>query len=332
MKAVASMMLAFMCGTAAMAQTKDDITISVGDTITIGDVNFDKHIDVADIANIISIMADPAEAKKLVIKASETEIKDTLPEKAVDLKLPSGTRWASVNLGAENPEDCGYYFAWGDTLKAEANVNDDARIFSWQNYKWMTGGNNSQRDINKYQVYDEMTSGCWFAKNSTGNYTFIGDNIPALLLEDDAAQHLWGGHWRMPTYEDFVELTTYCTTEWVTEDSFIGCKFTSKINGDSIFFPAAGYRDQKKLKQKEKYGYYWSATVNPTYTPYAQNLYISGTIESSKYYLLTDSPRYYGYSIRPVRKDVKKEEPKGEEDKQGGNGQEDGQGGNDPNE
>jgi uncharacterized repeat protein (TIGR02543 family) len=33
----------------------------------------------------------------------------------VDLGLPSGTKWATMNVGAESPEDYGDYFAWGET-------------------------------------------------------------------------------------------------------------------------------------------------------------------------------------------------------------------------
>jgi len=220
--------------------------------------------------------------------------------KTVNLGLPSRTKWADMNLGATEPKEGGYYFAWGDTI-IKAEIVDESQFFNWENYCWMTKEKNSQRDISKYQLYDEMTSACWFEKDSLGKDSFIGDNRAVLLMEDDAAQQHWGGYWRMPTYEDFLELTTYCTTEWVSdpESGTIGCKFTSKINGQSIFFPAAGYWDRQELKRKEVYGYYWSATLNPTYTPYAQNLYISQTSG----FLLTNSPRYYGYCIRPVRKD-----------------------------
>ena len=34
----------------------------------------------------------------------------------VDLGLPSGTLWATMNVGADSPEDYGDYFAWGETI------------------------------------------------------------------------------------------------------------------------------------------------------------------------------------------------------------------------
>lgn len=33
----------------------------------------------------------------------------------VDLGLPSGTLWATCNVGASRPEEYGDYFAWGET-------------------------------------------------------------------------------------------------------------------------------------------------------------------------------------------------------------------------
>lgn len=33
----------------------------------------------------------------------------------VDLGLPSGTLWGECNIGAKRPDECGYYFAWGET-------------------------------------------------------------------------------------------------------------------------------------------------------------------------------------------------------------------------
>lgn len=41
----------------------------------------------------------------------------------VDLNLPSGTKWATCNVGASTPEKIGDYFAWGETEVCE-NVDD----------------------------------------------------------------------------------------------------------------------------------------------------------------------------------------------------------------
>ncbi len=46
----------------------------------------------------------------------------------VDLGLPSGTLWATYNVGATSPYEKGQYFAWG-----EVEPRED---FSWESYKF----------------------------------------------------------------------------------------------------------------------------------------------------------------------------------------------------
>lgn len=49
----------------------------------------------------------------------------------VDLGLPSGTLWATYNVGATSPYEKGQYFAWGET--------DPREDFSWESYKFFKG-------------------------------------------------------------------------------------------------------------------------------------------------------------------------------------------------
>lgn len=70
----------------------------------------------------------------------------------VDLGLPSGTLWATCNVGANTPEEYGDYFAWGETsTKAKYN---------WNNYKYCKDG--YSRNLTKYcndpyEGYQEFT-------------------------------------------------------------------------------------------------------------------------------------------------------------------------------
>lgn len=51
----------------------------------------------------------------------------TLTVNSVDLGLPSGKLWADRNLGADNPEDTGLYYAWGETTGyADASARNTA--------------------------------------------------------------------------------------------------------------------------------------------------------------------------------------------------------------
>jgi uncharacterized protein (TIGR02145 family) len=141
---------------------------------------------------------------------------------AVDLGLPSGILWSSVNIGASSPEEYGHYYAWGETVtKAE--------------YSQST-----------YQYYQN------------GSYVDIGSDIGG--TQYDVATALWGDDWRMPTKDEFQELMDNCTSEWTTVNGVIGRKFTSKTNGKSVFLPAAGYRLRGDLYYAGEYGYYWSST------------------------------------------------------------------------
>lgn len=215
---------------------------------------------------------------------------------AVDLGLPSGVKWANMNVGAERPEDYGLYFAWGETTGYTSDIND-GRSFSWASYKWMIEGKSSLLWVNKYQIADGKTSGCWY--DSSGQ--FIGDNLTILLPEDDAATQNWGANWRMPTIVEIQELLDNTTYNWTTRNGVKGGLFTSKVNGNSIFIPAAGRRGGGSLYyQQDARGFCWSSSLDTSYTYYAQNLYFTMFDAFVNYYNDRDG-RYYGESVRPVQ-------------------------------
>lgn len=149
---------------------------------------------------------------------------------AIDLGLPSGTKWASCNIGASKPEECGEYFAWGELL--------EKKVYSKDNYLYY----NSELDENMW----------------------LGEDISGTKY--DVARQRWGGNWRLPTSDEVVELIENCTYVLTTYNGVQGGKFTSKKNGNSIFLPAAGYRLYNDLIRADSYGYYWSSTnsVNST--------------------------------------------------------------------
>lgn len=121
------------------------------------------------------------------------------------------------------------------------------------------------------------------------------DNKTVLDLEDDAAYVNWGSSWRMPTTEEQQELLAYTASEWTTLNGVYGRKFTSKTNGNSVFLPAAGYRNASVLDGRGSYGDYWSASLNGADPNDARSLgFYSGY--ASWYY----SGRNYGFTVRPV--------------------------------
>ena len=206
----------------------------------------------------------------------------------VDLGLPSGTLWATCNVGAKSPEQIGTFYAWG-----EIEPKDDYEL---GNYKWMAKAPASEFQYEKYTYADGQTSASWYNGNS-----FIGDGKTELEIEDDAATANWSDKWCMPTSQQFDELVNPENTEfeWTFVNGVIGIKFTSKRNGNTIFFPAAGYRHYRALDDVGSEGLYWARDIY-RYTPYTamQMDFVKGSNTHHPYSFARD--RYNGQSVRPV--------------------------------
>ena len=204
-------------------------------------------------------------------------------EDYVDLGLPSGLKWAKCNLGASKPSDYGDYYAWGET--------EPKTEYTWANYKWMQTGQSDWKYITKYTFADGKTEGIWYAPDGT----FIGDGKTILFPPDDAATAKLGSPWRMPTLDEIKELLDYCTWTWTTQDGKNGYEVKG-TNGNSIFLPAAGYRNISQLIDAGSRGDYWSSSLTPALSGYARYLYFdSGVHDWHGYY------RYCGFTVRPVR-------------------------------
>lgn len=186
----------------------------------------------------------------------------------VDLGLPSGLKWANMNVGASSPEDYGDYFAWGET-KPKA-------VYDWSTY------------------FDTNNGGSTFIKykNNGGKTT--------LDLEDDAAYVNWGGNWRMPTYAEFNELKDNCT--WTRKENYnntgvSGYIVSSKINSNFIFLPASGYHSESSLSHVGSIGCYRSSSLSESYSTNAYYLMLGQSVVAWLCH-----PRCNGCSIRPVCK------------------------------
>ena len=109
----------------------------------------------------------------------------------------------------------------------------------------------------------------------------------------DAATVNWGSNWRMPTKAEFEELDSNCTVTWSTQNGVNGRLFTSNINGNSIFLPAAGYRYDSELHSAGWYGDYWSSSLSSSSNAWDLDFDSSSCSVDSSY-------RYGGRSVRPV--------------------------------
>lgn len=184
----------------------------------------------------------------------------------VDLGLPSGTLWATCNVGATKPEDYGDYFAWGETNKKD--------VYQLNNYQFFESKGFLTIILSKYNRIDYLTT---------------------LELSNDAANQNWGGSWHMPTSTDWRELHKECTWTWINKDGHIGYMVKSKSNGNGIFLPAAGWHNGTGLKRTGKYGGYWSSSLYERGSIYAVDVLFDNSVVSR----FSDN-RYHGQSVRPV--------------------------------
>ena len=191
----------------------------------------------------------------------------------VDLGLPSGTLWATCNVGASAPEEYGDYFAWGETEPKE--------LYDWSTYKWCNGTNST------------MTKYC---TDSSYGYNGFVDNKTELDPEDDAAYVNWGENWRIPTCDQFEELKTECTWTWTTLDGVKGQLVTGR-NGNTMFLPVAGGRWGDYFYDVGLWGYYWPLTLNSS-----RPNFVSTFSFDEGYWLDWDnSYRGSGLTVRAVR-------------------------------
>ena len=189
----------------------------------------------------------------------------------VDLGLPSGTLWATCNVGATTPEGYGDYFAWGETQPKS--------YYNWSTYKYCNG--------------DELTKYC--TDSVYGINGFI-DSLTTLVPSDDAATANWGNEWRMPTKEEWEELYKNTTHIWTTQNGVFGRLFTAS-NDNSLFLPAAGNRLDDNIRGVGSYGDYWSNSLNTDVPIVAWYFYL----DSDDYDMSSGRYRNNGLSVRAVR-------------------------------
>lgn len=242
---------------------------------------------------------------------------------AVDLGLPSGTKWANMNVGAYSPEEYGLFFAWGETTGYTSSVAGKTKSGNYY-----TGYTDHSFDFTSYKLSPSSSTSSTFKKYNTGN-----DEM--LEAEDDAATANWGIAWRMPTHEEWQELKSNCYWEWAAsyngivgfivyeaknaahkgkmkdrsgtvfdmstwdvDTSFSGSYTT---NDTHIFLPAAGYRQESNLILQGSFGYYWSSELDDRRSSYNYNawyMYLnfrSGSVDADG-----STNRWFGHSVRAV--------------------------------
>ena len=193
-----------------------------------------------------------------------------------------GPYWAETNIGAENPEDYGLYFWWGDTMgyrrEGSAWVASDG---SSQNFAFGSGNTPTYGKSNA-----TLQSEGWLTADGV------------LAPEHDAAQARWGGAWRMPTDSERSALNDNCDWMWTTTNGVSG--YVVRGRGDfqasSIFLPAAGYGNWTSLYYAGSHGNYWSSVPDSSDSKAARVLDFRSSSHNSSF-----DYRYSGQSVRPVQ-------------------------------
>ena len=183
--------------------------------------------------------------------------------KYVDLGLPSGLLWSTCNIGASEPWENGLYFSWGNV---DGHKKDSGFYFGTEVYQKTPGA-------------------------------ALTDNIPVDAKYDAARANL-GGSWRMPTKDEFKELYDNCISEWTTQNDVEGRMFFSRINGSTVFFPAAGYYIESMLINEGSNGSYWSSSLNSLILQayYAHEFSFNSITAIPQNYDNT----FLGFTVRPV--------------------------------
>ena len=143
---------------------------------------------------------------------------------------------------------------------------------------------------------DDVTSGVRAFSEDVYNAGPAASISTNLTLEQDAAHVNLGGNWRMPTKAELQELIDNCDVTWTDDYNRTGVKgsiFTSRVNGNSIFFPAAGYGYYSHMYDVGSVGKYWSASLASS--GYANSLRLEINNITTNF-----SSSINGYSVRAV--------------------------------
>ena len=228
----------------------------------------------------------------------------------VDLGLPSGTKWAKMNVGAENETDAGLYFAWGETqgyTASQVGTGEGQKAFNWSDYVLTEDGGST---MSKYNA---------------------SDNKAHLELADDAAAANMGGDWHMPNRAQCIELfketkngfvtnagaftqyawddsngyssptqTPVTIDNWNTAGYFFFKSDVSDMNaavtsGDYLFIPAAGGCEDGRVLNVGTFGVVWASALSSESVEYAWRFgFYSGGAGVYNY------DRFCGQSVRGV--------------------------------
>ena len=181
----------------------------------------------------------------------------------VDLGLPSGTLWATCNVGAPSPECVGDYFAWGEN-----------GFYSYRYGLAFGKVEFTEKTYNPAPGAENITEGEWPQEYSPLKVIYISQ---------------WEG-WKIPNRTQADELLENCTQTVVTINGQECVELTSKINKNKIYFPLNGKIYGTSAIRTDD-AFYWTSTA------------MIGNGYILPFHLLTSlntGLKHFGMGIRPV--------------------------------
>lgn len=200
----------------------------------------------------------------------------------VDLGLPSGVKWATYNVGATSPEEYGNYYAWGETDTKPTYTYVNSRHYPHTLVDDLKAGKGS---------YDTLKAK-WSSKLKSDG---VIDSRGNLTASYDVASANWGASWRIPTKEEFEELHSNCSFQWISFKGKEGVKVIGP-NGKSIFLVTAGFMGGDSNFTKRSFAIFWISTIYRNTNWKASHFNVSGKISLS----ITDLGPNHGLSVRAV--------------------------------
>lgn len=214
----------------------------------------------------------------------------TMAQNIEPVNLGLSVEWANMNVGADTPEEYGYYFAWG-----EVRTKRHYGVYSKYEHA-------DDERIHKYNYLPLANSRC--------------DHLLVLQPDDDAATENLGSKWRMPTEEEVQELIDNCEFVKDTLNGTRGYIVRNKNGaGESMFLPFAGCINYGRYRlYPGTSAYYWTSTLDNwkqvNIVKEKANMVLAGTlhkdslnsgiVRDSKCLILTDDDPIIDYNDRTI--------------------------------
>ncbi len=200
----------------------------------------------------------------------------------IDLGLPSGTKWVCCNIGASSPNQCGDYYALGETKPKDVyNWDTYEHRFLLENITMITRKEIPMRKRGRTITSHDLARTYGRIRELESEFSFI--------------VHQWGDNLHIPSFNQYQELIANTKAEWTTMENVHGYEFTSS-NGGTIFLPAAGRGDGNNHNYINLFGFYWSKDSINVINRTSHNLFFSAETIS-----INSDSVYYGFSVRQVR-------------------------------